>query len=129
MIERIVEPTALAGLVALLSWVWLLLFRGGFWRAEGLPVAALRAAATWPSITAVVPARNEADVIARSIGSLLTQDYPGHFHVILVDDHSTDGTADVARQAADTLGRSERLTVVAAAGRPPGWVGKVNAMQ
>ena len=47
----------------------------------------------------MVPARNEADVIQRSIGSLLAQDYPGAFRVVLVDDQSDDGTGDLARGA------------------------------
>ncbi len=45
----------------------------------------------------MVPARNEADVIQRSIASLLAQDYPGDFKVVLVDDQSDDGTGDLAR--------------------------------
>ena len=62
-------------------------------------------------MVAVVPARNEADVIAHSIGSLLAQDYPGPFRVILVDDDSDDGTAEAParpppRWAAATGSRS-----------------------
>ena len=53
--------------------------------------------AHWPEVVAVIPARDEADVIARSIGSLLAQDYPGSFRVLLVDDSSSDGTAAIAR--------------------------------
>ena len=55
--------------------------------------------AAWPSVTVVIPARNEADGIAETIGSLLRQDYAGAVQIILVDDDSSDGTADVARQA------------------------------
>jgi len=69
----------------------------------------------------VVPARDEADVIGRSLGSLLAQDYPGHFRIILVDDSSTDGTADAAR-AVDANGRLEILT---GAHLPDGWTGKL----
>ena len=60
----------------------------------------------------MVPARDEADVIGRAIGSLVAQDYPGSFRIVLVDDGSSDGTADVARAAG-----SERLTVIS--GSPP----------
>lgn len=77
----------------------------------------------WPTITAVVPARDEADVIARSIGSLAAQDYPGDFRIVLVDDGSTDGTADIARAL-----RCERLTVVPGAPLAPGWTGKLWAV-
>ena len=54
----------------------------------------------WPAVTAVIPARDEAQGVGQTVGSLLRQDYPGPFSVILVDDQSTDGTAEVARQAA-----------------------------
>lgn len=120
-----VAPTALA-LLALAIWAYLVLARGGFWlarerddRGEPAPPAA------WPAVAAVVPARDEADVIARSIGSLLAQDYPGPFQVILVDDNSSDGTAGVAR----ALPNAERLTVVAGAPLAPGWTGKLWAMK
>ncbi len=75
-------------------------------------------------MVAVVPARNEADVIQRSIGSLVEQDYPGDFRIILVDDQSDDGTGDLARAL-----NSERLTVLGGQPRPPGWTGKLWAMQ
>jgi hopene-associated glycosyltransferase HpnB len=78
----------------------------------------------WPSVVAVVPARDEADVIQRSIASLIAQDYPGSFHIVLVDDQSGDGTGDLARALA-----SDRLTVLTGAPRPSGWTGKLWAMQ
>ena len=77
----------------------------------------------WPSVTAVVPARNEVDVIVRSIGSLVAQDYPGEFEVILVDDNSTDGTGAIAR-----LVESSRLTIRDGAPLVPGWTGKLWAL-
>ena len=71
-------------------WLYLLLGRGGFWLArERDDRDEPPSPARWPRVTAVVPARNEADVIAQSIGSLLAQDYPGPFRVILVDDAAT----------------------------------------
>jgi glycosyltransferase involved in cell wall biosynthesis len=73
----------------------------------------------------VVPARNEADVIAQAVTTLLQQNYPGAFHVVVVDDHSTDGTADAARAAALKLQCPERLTVISAKPLPAGWSGKV----
>ena len=72
----------------------------------------------------MVPARNEADVIQRSIGSLIAQDYPGAFRIVLVDDQSGDGTGALARAL-----NSERLTVLTGAPRPPGWTGKLWAMK
>jgi hopene-associated glycosyltransferase HpnB len=111
--------------ISLLIWFVLLFARGGFWRAR--PVAPLVSAPrdAWPAVAAVVPARNEADVIAQAVGTLLAQEYPGPFHVIVVDDHSTDGTADAARAAALGLQCPERLTVLSAKPLPSGWSGKV----
>jgi len=115
---------------ALLAWIYLLAARGGFWRAaERDDDAVPPAPALWPDVVAVVPARDEADVIATSLGSLLKQDYPGNLHVVLVDDQSRDGTAGAAQGAAQALGAADRLTVVSGRTPPAGWAGKVWAMQ
>jgi hopene-associated glycosyltransferase HpnB len=111
--------------VSLLIWGVLLLFRGGFWRARPAAPFVSAPRESWPAVVAVVPARNEAEVIAQAVGSLLGQEYPGAFHVVVVDDHSTDGTADAARAAALQLRCPERLTVLSAKPLPPGWSGKV----
>ncbi|MBS0409818.1 MAG: glycosyltransferase [Proteobacteria bacterium] len=114
---------------ALAAWVYLLAFRGLFWLARETDEAgAPPDPSAWPAVVAVVPARNEADVVARSVGSLLAQDYPGDFKVILMDDASEDGTADVARAAARDLGREDRLEVVTGAPLPAGWTGKLWAV-
>lgn len=115
--------------IALAAWLWMLALRGGFWLARERDDADAPAPpAQWPAVVAVVPARNEADVVARSVGSLLAQDYAGDFRVILMDDASDDGTADVARQAARDLGREDRLQVVTGAPLPAGWTGKLWAV-
>ncbi len=120
--------TSLAWLsgLSLAIWCVLALGRGGFWRARERLDEEPPAPASWPAVTAVVPARDEADVIARSIGSLLAQDYPGPFRIVLVDDHSTDGTGEVARGAA--AGQGERLAVIRSAPLPGGWTGKLWAL-
>jgi hopene-associated glycosyltransferase HpnB len=115
-----------AGL-ALAAWAWLLLLHGRFWLADQRLPAASPAPPRWPDVVAVVPARNEADVIGRAIAGLLAQDYPGAFRVVLVDDESGDGTADAARSAAGA--RAARLTVLRAPPREPGWVGKLWALE
>ena len=79
----------------------------------------------WPAITAVIPARDEAECVGETVASLLRQDYPGEFHVILVDDQSRDGTAQVARDAAEALGAACRLTVLSGRALPAGWTGKL----
>ena len=111
------------GIIALGVWLYLLIARGGFWLARERDDRDIPAAspAVWPSVVAVVPARNEADVVARSVGSLLTQDYSGDFRVVLVDDNSDDGTGDIAR----ALGGGERLTVITGAPLADGWTGKL----
>jgi hopene-associated glycosyltransferase HpnB len=119
----------LLGVVPLVIWLGLLLAHGRFWTADqrddrDVPPEP----AAWPSVVAVVPARDEADVIARSIGSLLAQDYPGDFRVILVDDSSSDGTAAVARAEAERLGRGGRLQVLTGEPLPSGWTGKLWAV-
>ena len=110
---------------ALAIWLYLIVGRGGFWlaseRDNGGP-----APAAWPAVTAVIPARDEAEGVGDTIASLLNQDYPGAFSVILVDDQSTDGTADVARRAASAA--ADRLIVVPGAALPAGWTGKLWAM-
>jgi hopene-associated glycosyltransferase HpnB len=114
---------ALLALIPVAAWLYLLAFRGRFWTMDQRDDADDPAPpARWPSVVAVVPARNEADVIARSIGSLLAQDYPGDFRIVLVDDQSGDGTGDIARK----LGG--KLDVVNGSPRPVGWTGKVWAM-
>ena len=91
-------------------------------------LAAAPALTQWPQVVAVVPARDEADVIASSIGSLLAQDYAGDFRIVLVDDQSSDGTASVARDCAGGSAHPERLTVITGAPLPPGWAGKLWAV-
>ncbi len=116
--------------MALAIWLYLLLGRGLFWRGAERDdrLAASMTPTSWPGVTAIVPARDEAEVIARSIGSLLGQSYPGAFSVVLVDDGSSDETADLAR-AAERAGDSVRLTIVRGSEPPPGWTGKLWAMQ
>ena len=115
--------------VCLAIWVYMLLGRRRFWlMRERDDLRQPADPAVWPAVCAVTPARNEADVIARSIGGLLAQDYPGPFRVILVDDDSDDGTAEAARAAARALGAEDRLEVVTGAPLPKGWTGKLWAM-
>ena len=94
-----------------LIWAYLLLGRGWFWLCRERDDSAAAAAPpdAWPSVVAIVPARDEADMIGRAVGSLLRQDYPGRFSVIVVDDQSTDGTADVASAAAREAHGADRL--------------------
>jgi hopene-associated glycosyltransferase HpnB len=104
--------------------IWLGLLASGFWRCTDSDERVHCAdPAEWPDVVAVVPARNEADVIARSLASLAAQDYPGPFRVVLVDDNSTDATGRKARELA-----SNRITVIDGAPLPAGWTGKLWAL-
>lgn len=117
-------------------WIHLAVGRGGFWRGAendramhaALPQRRLDATRTWPRIVAVIPARDEAELVGETVASLLAQHYDGALSVVVVDDHSDDGTADVARRAAARAQASERLTVLAAPPLPPGWTGKLWAV-
>lgn len=122
------DPLVVASGVALLGWIYLLLARGGFWRVRVLKPKEARDNET-RRVAIVVPARNEAGVIARSITSLLRQTYCGPVHIYLVDDNSTDGTADTARAAAQAAGGTAGLTIIVGEPLPAGWTGKVWAQR
>lgn len=122
-----------AAAVPLAIWLYLLLARGGFWRVSRAlgpqsPPAGTSVSPHVARVIAVVPARNEAEGIGRAVSSLLAQTLAPPIHVIVVDDGSTDGTAEVARQAAEGCGAGERLTVLRGTPPAPGWTGKLWAM-
>jgi hopene-associated glycosyltransferase HpnB len=113
--------------LSLAVWIYLLFARGWFWLGRERDDAAIVAPAVPPPVAIVVPARNEADNIAASIASLLRQDRPAA--LVLVDDDSSDGTADVARAAAAALGAEPKLTVVQSGTLPAHWTGKLWAVK
>ena len=123
----------IAGIVCVGIWAYLLLAHGRFWRIPLPPAPAKggleRGSQTegGPTIAVVIPARNEADVIGRAVSSLLRQDLMGSIHIFVVDDNSTDGTADAALQAAGP--HTDRVTVIEGRPLPPGWSGKLWALQ
>jgi hopene-associated glycosyltransferase HpnB len=116
------------------TWLYLLVLHGGYWRtSHRLPPGP---PGQLPTVTVIIPARNEADMLPGCLPSLLTQDYSGQLRVIVVDDDSSDGTAKIAtglgKAAEADLAAAElpapELTVVATRPTPPGWAGKVWAM-
>ncbi|GAA1180390.1 glycosyltransferase [Kitasatospora gansuensis] len=112
--------------LSLAAWVWLTLAQGFFWRTDQrlpAPVATGR----WPEVVVLVPARDEAEVLPVSLPSLLAQRYPGRARVVLVDDHSSDGTGELARRLGADGGLA--LTVTTPPPLPPGWTGKLWALR
>jgi hopene-associated glycosyltransferase HpnB len=111
--------------MVLAIWLYLLLGRGLFWLGRERDGETVAGQGAWPPVMAVIPARDEAECVGDTVASLLRQDYPGTFKVIVVDDQSRDGTAHVARDTAAALGAGERLTVISGRALPPGWTGKL----
>src|SRR5215469_1475118 len=105
------------------AWLYLIALHGRFWnsgpvlREDRMPSSAAK-------VTVVVPARDEAENIGRSISSLLAQEYSGELSVVLVDDNSTDGTAEIAA----SLPSHERLTIISGQPLPSGWSGMLWAV-
>ena len=122
-------PVAVAAcVIAAVAWAFLLAAHGGYWRTDQRLPRAQAGQNAWPDVVAVIPARNEAAVLPATLPTLLAQDYPGGLRVLLVDDQSSDGTAEVATAlAGQTAGAG--LRVVAGAPPPDGWAGKVWAME
>ena len=123
----------LAEILAFLSLaIWLVLFLswGKFWRIWSADADRTSAPspATWPRVTAVIPARNEAASIAAVVAALAKQDYPGEFSAIIVDDHSEDATAELARDTGIESGTQSRLQIISAPDLAPGWTGKLWAL-
>ncbi len=121
-----------AAVIPLSIWLYLLLARGGFWRSAS-PARALGTHVTLPAspprrVVAVIPARDEADVIGDAVQSLLQQRFSGSLQVIVVDDGSEDGTAEAAIAAAAAIDARARATVIAGEPLHPGWTGKLWAM-
>jgi hopene-associated glycosyltransferase HpnB len=112
--------------LSLVAWIYLVVFHGRFWRTDQrlppplTPPQPLAPTGSWPSVTAIVPARNEALTLPHTLPTLVKQDYPGELTVLVVDDNSDDDTAGVAKDIG--------ATVTSCPAPGPGWAGKVNAM-
>jgi hopene-associated glycosyltransferase HpnB len=107
------------GLLCLAVWTYLFFFHGRYWLSGPQLPASSRF--DGPAVDVVVPARDEAPTIEPVIGSLVAQDYAGELRIFLVDDNSTDGTAERAGTAAN-------LTILRGRPKPPGWSGKMWAV-
>ncbi|MGN6676559.1 MAG: glycosyltransferase [Streptosporangiaceae bacterium] len=130
--QAVLVPFLLAiSLLAVAAWIYLVAGHGGFWRTDQrLPQGGAGDPAHWPAVVAVVPARDEAEMLPLTLPTLLNQRYAGDLTVMLVDDESSDGTGAVAMSIAGTRGDAPgtRLRVLTGEPTPPGWAGKVWAM-
>ena len=107
--------------LAILPWLLIALVIG--WRGRGsrhLDAESDVPPISTPHVSVIIPARDEAHNIARCLRSVLASTYP-ELDVVVVDDHSTDGTGDLARAAA---GGDPRVRVIVPAPLPDGWFGK-----
>jgi hopene-associated glycosyltransferase HpnB len=120
------SPTLIAE-IPLAVWAYLFFLRGSFWQLQEDKTAP-QSLDPWPRVVAIVPARNEAETIARCVTSLAKQDYPGEFKISVEDDHSDDRTGMLALQAWSESGASRRISVHLASQLPLGWTGKLWAM-
>jgi len=111
--------------MVLAIWLYLVAARGAFWLARERDADVPPWDGPWSAVTAIIPARDEAACVGRTVASLLGQDYRGAFNLIVVDDQSRDGTAGVAREAAAAIGAGDRLTVVTGRALTAGWTGKL----
>jgi hopene-associated glycosyltransferase HpnB len=140
---ELTTPAAILTIATTAIWLYLFFFRGQFWRLrkfddEQTDVPVPR---PFPKVHAIIPARNEAQTIAAAVGSLLAQNYAGQFSVTVVDDHSTDQTAQVATKAAASSSAvlparprepacvpARSFTIQSSAPLPATWTGKLWAL-
>ena len=122
---------ALVGGISVLVWLGVFFHPARPWDfqlvGEDLPAASLPQ--RWPTVCALIPARNEVLSLPATLPALLQQEYPGAFSVIVIDDRSADDTAAVVSTLAEQTGATDRLSVVAGTALPPGWVGKMWALE
>ena len=107
-------------------WSYLALARGSFWRMKNAQPDAGDEAGLSGGVVAVIPARNEAALIGPVVTALLNQRVA--MPVLLVDDASSDGTADVARRASEKAGKADALIVIQSKPLPAEWTGKLWSM-
>jgi hopene-associated glycosyltransferase HpnB len=120
--------TVIGGIVVLLIWLAIVFGRGGFWSVRSNLLRAGDLEHRPVRVCVVVPARNEAETVARAVTALLSQKFNGTLRLIIVDDDSEDQTATLAARAADVIGRRDALTVIAGIPLPEGWTGKLWAV-
>jgi len=77
-----------------------------------------------PIVSVLIPARNEERNIKTCLSALLQQDFP-NLEIIVIDDQSTDHTAEVVKELQK---RSKAIRLISGKVLPPGWMGKNHAL-
>jgi hopene-associated glycosyltransferase HpnB len=120
---------------SLAIWLYVALARGKFWSLKEFDddQSAPASLQNWPAVTAIIPARNEAETIAQTIASLAEQNYLGKFSIVVVDDHSEDATVQLAQAAAQESAQKSpttnlEVTILSAPPLQPNWTGKLSAL-
>ena len=118
------------GLISLSIWLYLVFARGTFWRLRPFDDDAARNVrpTRYPTVVAIIPARNEAETIGQTVAALLQQDYPGKFSVLVMDDHSEDATSQIAQRTVQDNNAQSRVEIHLASALPAGWTGKLWAL-
>lgn len=120
---------AISGVVCLAAWLYLLAAHGNFWKVWRLAAEVPPVDSMSGTIAVVIPARDEAEVVGATVRLLLQQSCAEAIRIYVVDDHSSDGTAEIARQAAQACGRPNSVVVINSSPLPAGWTGKLWAVQ
>jgi hopene-associated glycosyltransferase HpnB len=115
--------------LSLIIWLYLIFVRGHFWLSNQKINPATSPLTYYPQVCAIIPARDEADVLPVSLTSLLNQDYQGQFQIILIDDQSIDGTEKIAQEIANKEHKSEKIYIISGQPLGTGWTGKLWAMK
>ncbi len=98
----------------MIAWQFALFAAGMWYSRRAARVVPIAADFDWPGVSIMVPARNEAVVIRRTIEALLALDYPAaRLQIVIVNDGSTDDTAAIVNETAATDGRVRCVTVPA----------------
>jgi hopene-associated glycosyltransferase HpnB len=119
----------LAGTLSLAVWIYLLTARGGFWKVWRLGAPERPLDSVRGPVAVVIPARDEAEFISSTVQSLLEQRSVEPLHIFVVDDHSSDRTAESALRAADDINHAAWVSVISGRELPSGWTGKLWAMR
>lgn len=115
--------------LSLIIWLYLILFRGKFWLCNQFIPEEKISLNSYPSVSVIIPARNEAEVLPISLNSLLNQDYQGKLTINLIDDQSTDNTSKIAEKIAQKNSKSIKLNIIKGQALPQDWTGKLWAMK